>query len=192
MQLVDCAHLIHAESLDEWVKGNIVESRVQLPECPLCKTPIRRTQRYTSIINRHLGHVEKVKEKQRGEESSDHRQSVIREIKAELKVQLAKKKKDNANGEGIVFSKKKAKFMGDLMRSVTSAEAALGLPQLRNCQQLLRSVCILTGLSAQSSKSSACTKLPKYHASLLQSRERPRKRSMPCLPKPSMTSCSVM
>ena len=136
--------------------------------------------------------IEAEEEKQRGEESSDHRQSVIREIKAELKVQLAKKKKDNANGEGIVFSKKKAKFMGDLMRSVTSAEAALGLPQLRNCQQLLRSVCILTGLSAQSSKSSACTKLPKYHASLLQSRERPRKRSMPCLPKPSMTSCSVM
>jgi len=151
VQLVDCSHLIHAESLDEWVRGGITESRVQLPECPLCRTPIRRTQRYTSIINRHLGHVEKVKEKLRGEESSFHRQSVIKEIKAELKVQLAKKTNNTVrSGDDFVFPKKKAKFMGDLVRSVTSAEAALGVPQLRNCQQLLQSVCILTGLSSQS------------------------------------------
>ena len=162
MQLVDCSHLIHAESLDEWVRGGITESRVQLPECPLCKTPIRRTQRYTSIINRHLGHVEKVKEKLRGEKSSDHRQSVIREITAELKVQLAKKKSNNTGRSGDVFSKKKSKFMVDLVRSVTSAEAALGVPQLRNCQQLLQSVCILTCLSSQSSELNVtcCYSLP--------------------------------
>ena len=162
VQLVDCSHLIHAESLDEWVRGGITESRVQLPECPLCKTPIRRTQRYTSIINRHLGHVEKVKEKLRGEKSSDHRQSVIREITAELKVQLAKKKSNNTGRSGDVFSKKKSKFMVDLVRSVTSAEAALGVPQLRNCQQLLQSVCIMISLGSQSSELNVtcCYSLP--------------------------------
>lgn len=96
--------------------------------------------------------MEKVKEKLRGETSSVHRQSVIEEIKAELKVQLAMKKTNNTGrlGDDIVFSKKKAKFMGDLVRSVTSAEAALGVPQLRNCQQLLQSVCVLISLGSQS------------------------------------------
>ena len=196
MQLVDCSHLIHAESLDEWVRGGITESRVQLPECPLCRTPIRRTQRYTSIINRHLGHVEKVKEKLRGEESSFHRQSVIKEIKAELKVQLAKKTNNTVrSGDDFVFPKKKAKFMGDLVRSVTSAEAALGVPQLRNCQQLLQSVCILTGLSSQSSELNVTcfSYLDLNYLFLLQGHGSPKKKSIRLsLREPSITSCSMM
>ena len=48
---VDCGQLIHAESIvEEAVEKNVVG----LPECPRCKTQIRKTVRFNSQILRRL------------------------------------------------------------------------------------------------------------------------------------------
>ena len=67
VELVDCQHLVHAESMDQWVEQAGPEGVVKLAECPICKTPVRSTARYNSAVNSHLLNVEKVKAKLRGE-----------------------------------------------------------------------------------------------------------------------------
>ena len=74
VQLADCGHIIHAPSMDYWVKdqsstsGN-QDQTIKLVECPQCKTPVRSTKRYNGVINRQLKHVEAVKQKLRGKVS---------------------------------------------------------------------------------------------------------------------------
>ena len=55
--LVDCKHTIEATAMDQWVarsrcpdaeSGSVA---VKLPECPKCKTPIRKTLRYSKEVN---------------------------------------------------------------------------------------------------------------------------------------------
>ena len=53
--------------MDSWVQQAGADGQVGLPECPRCKTVVRRTVRYNTIINTHLMAVERVKEKLRGE-----------------------------------------------------------------------------------------------------------------------------
>ena len=67
MELADCRHLVHAESMDQWVDQAGTEGVVKLAECPICKTPVRSTARYNAAVNSHLLSVEKVKAKLRGE-----------------------------------------------------------------------------------------------------------------------------
>ena len=67
VQLVDCGHIIHAESMDYWVEQNDDKGQIALPECPQCKTPVRRTGRYHSKAVVQAQNLEKVKEKMRGE-----------------------------------------------------------------------------------------------------------------------------
>ena len=148
VQLADCPHLIHAESLDKWVADDLVKGAVRLPECPVCKTPIRKTLRYNSVINGHLKTVEKVKEKLRGEEAKRHRNKLMEEIQQKLKTHLTLKKE----GEERVFTNKDVKWLGDLVRNVTSAESALGLHQLTKCQQILDSLYTLMSMEKLTSK----------------------------------------
>ena len=65
--MADCGHIIHAESLDDWLEQVRDGGAVALAECPRCKTPVRATNRYNRVINRHLQTVEAVKKKYRGE-----------------------------------------------------------------------------------------------------------------------------
>ena len=74
VKLADCGHIIHAASMDEWVKdqssGSGTEDQaVKLVECPRCKTSVRSTIRYNGVINKQLKQVEAVKKKLRGEVS---------------------------------------------------------------------------------------------------------------------------
>ena len=70
---VDCGQLIHAESIvEEAVEKNVVG----LPECPRCKTQIRKTARFNSQINLHL----EVEAKLWGEEDAKHNDQVIKAI----------------------------------------------------------------------------------------------------------------
>ena len=148
VQLVDCCHIVHAESLDKWVNDDVVKGAVRLPECPICKTPIRKTLRYNSVLNSHLKKVEAVKEKLRGEESKTQRKKITEKIKQELKVHLTNKTREDEPE----YSEKDVKWLGDLVKSVISAESALGLHQLRKCQQILDSLYTLHSMAKLTSK----------------------------------------
>ena len=69
VELADCGHVVHAESMDQFVEQASAEGVVKLAECPMCKTPVRSTARYNSAVNSHRLTVEKVKAKLRGEVS---------------------------------------------------------------------------------------------------------------------------
>ena len=147
IQLVDCGHLLHAESIDTWVEEAAKEDVVRLPECPKCKTPIRKTLRFNSQINVHLEKVEKVKAKLRGEVDARHKDQVIIAIRDEAREQFLETKDDGEN----VFDKEQIKWMGDLVRKVIASDFALGVQQLSKCQQLLQSLYIVLRLKQQPS-----------------------------------------
>ena len=148
VQLVDCGHLIHAESIDTWVNKAVEEKVVGLPVCPKCRTPIRRTLRFNSQINEHLAKVEQVKAKLRGEEDTWHKCKVIKAIEDEAKEKILKKTDDGDN----VFTEDLTRWISDLVRKVVAPEAALGVHQLSQCQQLLQSVYILLHLKQEPSR----------------------------------------
>lgn len=145
IQLVDCGHLLHAESIHTWVDKAVKENVVRLPECPKCKTPIRKTLRFNSQINEHLEKVEKVKAKLRGEEVATHKDQLIKAIKDEARKQFSEVSDDGEN----IFDKEQIKWMGDLVRKVVAADFALGVQQLSKCQQLLQSLYIVLCLKQQ-------------------------------------------
>ena len=69
LQLADCGHIIHAESMDKIVKDQSTaqDQEIKMIECPRCKTSVKKTIRYNGFINKHLKKVESVKKKLRGE-----------------------------------------------------------------------------------------------------------------------------
>ena len=69
VQLADCGHVVHAQSMDNWVEQAGEEGQVGLAECPMCKAGVRSTVRYINAVNSHLVTVERVKQKLRGEVS---------------------------------------------------------------------------------------------------------------------------
>ncbi|KAM5135150.1 NFX1-type zinc finger-containing protein 1 [Mantella aurantiaca] len=64
--LEDCGHILESTGMDTYMKGESDPqegSAIKLKECPKCKTPIRRNQRYGTLINKTLSEIEKVKER---------------------------------------------------------------------------------------------------------------------------------
>ena len=71
--LEDCGHIIESNALDKYMGTSIerVESFVQLKGCPLCKVPIRTSNRYRNIINKTLADIEDVKRAIVGDEKQN-------------------------------------------------------------------------------------------------------------------------
>uniref|UniRef100_A0A914P238 RZ-type domain-containing protein n=1 Tax=Panagrolaimus davidi TaxID=227884 RepID=A0A914P238_9BILA len=73
VQLKDCGHIFEVKGLDQWIvsslpklddKNDSIEI-VQI-KCPRCKTSIRRSKRYISILNERAIDIEQIKQKTRG------------------------------------------------------------------------------------------------------------------------------
>ncbi|CAF1425706.1 unnamed protein product, partial [Adineta steineri] len=87
--LPDCKHLIEVIGLDKWVFDSINNStdstKIRFPECPRCKTQIRKCMRYMPVINRLQNLIEQVKKKilrsQSVYEIQEKRNHIIREYK---------------------------------------------------------------------------------------------------------------
>jgi hypothetical protein len=70
--LFECKHLLEVSGLDHWIKsrfGADAEDKekmnsIKLPECPKCKTPLRRNTRYANYIKQQLMLIESIKKKQ--------------------------------------------------------------------------------------------------------------------------------
>jgi hypothetical protein len=86
IQLQDCGHTFDVEALDGWMKTQDISDRVangdvdgsnddgddnrvssskalQLPMCPQCRTPVRRSFRYSALVRRCLLEMEEVKKR---------------------------------------------------------------------------------------------------------------------------------
>ena len=61
--LDDCRHIIESKALDQWMDQTAEHSNtaIQLKRCPHCRTPIRKSYRYGTIINNTLNDIEAVK-----------------------------------------------------------------------------------------------------------------------------------
>ncbi|XP_069677368.1 NFX1-type zinc finger-containing protein 1-like [Periplaneta americana] len=59
--LEDCKHVLEATGLEQWMSQN--DNEIKLKECPVCKTPIAKTQRYMNIVKKVYQDVSKVKKR---------------------------------------------------------------------------------------------------------------------------------
>ena len=76
--LVDCGHIIESTGMEQWLKSRYDENNnendkntIQLPCCPHCKTPIRRTLRYSKYYKSQLKAIEEIKLKQNGNQDKN-------------------------------------------------------------------------------------------------------------------------
>lgn len=78
--LEDCGHCIESSAMDYWMESrfgaknvpntdenNNKNNSIELPQCPLCKTPIRRNLRYSKYVKIQLNLIEKIKLKNYGD-----------------------------------------------------------------------------------------------------------------------------
>ncbi|XP_067659791.1 NFX1-type zinc finger-containing protein 1-like [Haliotis asinina] len=68
IQLEECSHIFDVKAMDKYMEGDsgdVEKTVVELKKCPICKTPIRRNQRYVNIIKGTLSDIEKAKLKVR-------------------------------------------------------------------------------------------------------------------------------
>ena len=82
--LEDCRHIIESDALDMWMDQTPEESKttIQLKVCPKCKTPVRKSFRYGSIINNALNDIERVKKRILG--SQDRVRQLERQVSRTL------------------------------------------------------------------------------------------------------------
>uniref|UniRef100_A0A914YV12 RZ-type domain-containing protein n=1 Tax=Panagrolaimus superbus TaxID=310955 RepID=A0A914YV12_9BILA len=71
IQLKDCGHIFEVSGLDQWVKSKLPNNdsnTIEIVEilCPRCKTPIRRSKRYISLLNQRSVDIEQIKLQIRG------------------------------------------------------------------------------------------------------------------------------
>jgi len=63
--LEDCKHTIESEALSKWMNQN--DEEICLKQCPICKTPILRTQRFLNQVKVIIKDISIIKSKQYGE-----------------------------------------------------------------------------------------------------------------------------
>jgi len=78
--LEDCKHVVEATGLEQWMAQT--DGQIKLKDCPKCKTPIAKTQRFMNTVKEVYQDVQRVKKRVFGN---------MREIEAcrdELKAKL--------------------------------------------------------------------------------------------------------
>jgi hypothetical protein len=57
--LEDCKHVLEAARLEQWMAQT--DGEIKLKECPRCKTPIAKTQRFMNMVKMVYQDVQRVK-----------------------------------------------------------------------------------------------------------------------------------
>jgi hypothetical protein len=57
--LEDCKHVLEASGLEQWMA--VTDEEIKLKDCPVCKTPIAKTQRFMNIVKKVHHDVQAVK-----------------------------------------------------------------------------------------------------------------------------------
>eukprot|EP01018_Ginkgo_biloba_P024577 Gb_08232 [translate_table: standard] len=70
VELLDCGHVFEVSGLDTWMDmdDNVQGAQpgavaIKLKQCPECRTPIRRTLRYSNVVKMKLQQIEEVKKR---------------------------------------------------------------------------------------------------------------------------------
>ncbi|KAI1714330.1 AAA domain-containing protein [Ditylenchus destructor] len=73
VRLKDCGHIFEVTGLDHWVESKSTSTAVSIVpiECPKCKTPIKRSSRYISALNKRAFDIEQIKRFNRGKSNRD-------------------------------------------------------------------------------------------------------------------------
>jgi len=142
VQLADCGHVVHAESMDSWVEQAGGDGQVGLAECPMCKTVVRSTVRYNSAINIQLATVERVKQELRGEEGAEVRKELELETQGLVTTEIMTEDK---NGKPL-YSEKEKEEMIQLVKFLLTPEKVVSMHQLRNTKELVKFIMVLKGL----------------------------------------------
>lgn len=62
VELVECGHIFEVSVLDTYMdRDNAGITAVKLKQCPQCRSPVRRTPRYSNIVKTKLQQIEEVK-----------------------------------------------------------------------------------------------------------------------------------
>lgn len=122
--LEDCRHIIESNALDQWMDETADDSKttIQLKRCPTCRTPVRKSFRYGSIINNTLKDIEAVKRRILGN------QTRVKELERTITRAL----EDCIGGYKVIFKKRLANM------AVPKTEEAL--TALMNQLNLLKSL----------------------------------------------------
>jgi hypothetical protein len=57
--LEDCKHVLEATGLEQWMAQT--DGEIKLKDCPKCKTPIAKTQRFMNMVKQVYQDVQRVK-----------------------------------------------------------------------------------------------------------------------------------
>ena len=55
----DCKHVLEATGLEQWMAQT--EGEIKLKDCPKCRTPIAKTQRFMNMVKQVYQDVQRVK-----------------------------------------------------------------------------------------------------------------------------------
>ena len=55
----DCKHVLEATGLEQWMA--LTDGEIKLKDCPKCKTPIAKTQRFMNMVKKVYQDVQRVK-----------------------------------------------------------------------------------------------------------------------------------
>ena len=59
--LEDCKHVLEATGLEQWMAQT--DGEIKLKDCPKCKTPIAKTQRFMNMVKKVYQDVQDVKKR---------------------------------------------------------------------------------------------------------------------------------
>ena len=57
----DCKHVLEATGLEQWMAQT--EGEIKLKDCPKCRTPIAKTQRFMNMVKQMYQDVQQVKKR---------------------------------------------------------------------------------------------------------------------------------
>ncbi|KAG8446598.1 hypothetical protein GDO86_014154 [Hymenochirus boettgeri] len=89
IELEDCGHVFEISGMDTYMSVDNTsqeEMGIKLKVCPICQTPIRKNQRYGTIINKTLHDIEQVKKMMLG--PADEIAETQRRLKASLQLMV--------------------------------------------------------------------------------------------------------
>ena len=133
--LEDCKHVLEATGLEQWMSQT--DGEIKLKDCPKCKTPIAKTQRFMNMVKKVYQDVQRVKKRVFGN---------IKEIEAS---------RDELRERLILMNRDVGRLTGNLMihnYSTVSHEVVLPVLKLfkSKCtvvtvklQRLLLGLCVL-------------------------------------------------
>ena len=83
----DCKHVLEATGLEQWMAET--DGEIKLKDCPKCKTPIAKTQRFMNMVKKVYQDVQRVKKRVFGnireiEASRDELRKKLHELRVKL------------------------------------------------------------------------------------------------------------